>query len=615
MLFGFVMKKLFAVVVLMMLVWHHAFALDLNITLSNAGDLINQVDVSKLDEVESLTIAGDLNGTDILVIRKMVNLKILDMTDANIVNGGNSYYKTYITSENVIGAYFFIDNTKLESIKLPKSAITIGDKVFSGCSDLTSVKIGESTTYIGKYVFEGCEKLSAITIPSNVTLIDDFAFKGCTSLEKVTLSDGTEQMHVGHQGNNSEFQIFEDCPLKTLYIGRDVVFENYSSSIISPFAEKKSLEVLTIGNTVTMLQSALFFDCDSIKSVILPNSLQSIGRCTFGCCDGLTSIVIPQSVSFIDGQAFWKSENIESVTIEGSPIVGGDIFEGCHKFKSIHILNMSSWLKIVYKGSWGMSYRLYLNDNEVNDLVIPNDIEIVREYAFYGCKSLESVTIPQNVKRIERNAFSITNNDLRKVVIEDGDEDIQIGGLFSSSVSVDTFYMGRNYPFHQIIGLNHPDSPLNNFGIRCLVIGDSVKVIREDAFSNIKQLEEITIGKGVVRIESDAFKGCTNLNAIYISDLQKWLGFSFVDMTDNPLYYSGHLYVNNIEIRNLVVPENIKKISQYAFVNCSSLESVTIGNSITYIGGYAFSGCSGLTSVTIPNSVTSIGIGAFQDCI
>ena len=64
----------------------------------------------------------------------------------------------------------------------------------------------------------------------------------------------------------------------------------------------------------------------------------------------------------------------------------------------------------------------------------------------------------------------------------------------------------------------------------------------------------------------------------------------------------------------VIVPDGVTSIGEYAFSRCSKLTSITIPNSVTSIGEWAFSGCSGLTSITIPNSVTSIGDFAFSGC-
>ena len=107
---------------------------------------------------------------------------------------------------------------------------------------------------------------------------------------------------------------------------------------------------------------------------------------------------------------------------------------------------------------------------------------------------------------------------------------------------------------------------------------------------------------------------CPGLTTIHISDLEAWCKISFTDFFANPLSEGHHLYLNGEEIKELVIPNSVTIINNYAFSGCSGLTSVTIPNSVTSLGGSAFYNCSGLTSVTIINSVTSIGNGAFYNC-
>jgi hypothetical protein len=80
------------------------------------------------------------------------------------------------------------------------------------------------------------------------------------------------------------------------------------------------------------------------------------------------------------------------------------------------------------------------------------------------------------------------------------------------------------------------------------------------------------------------------------------------------LWYGAKLYLNNQELTELVIPEGIAEIKNYAFYDCSSLTSVSIGNGVTSISDSAFRNCSSLTSVSIGNGVTSIGYEAFEYC-
>lgn len=149
------MKKLFATTLLVLLSWQYGYSSELNISLSNAGDLINQVDLNTLDEVEKLTISGNLNGTDILVIRKMINLQEIDISNANIVSGGVAYYEGNTTENNIIGNYMF-SGMNIQHIAIPESATHIKTYAFSECSNLTDISFPNKIYSIGDYAFYSC---------------------------------------------------------------------------------------------------------------------------------------------------------------------------------------------------------------------------------------------------------------------------------------------------------------------------------------------------------------------------------------------------------------------------------------------------------------------------
>ena len=148
-----------------------------------------------------------------------------------------------------------------------------------------------------------------------------------------------------------------------------------------------------------------------------------------------------------------------------------------------------------------------------------------------------------------------------------------------------------------------------------VTIGNSVTSIGESAFRYCSSLTSVTIGNSVTSIGSYAFNYCSGLKKVIVKDIAAWCGIKFGESYSNPLYYAHHLYSDeNTEITNLIIPNSVTSIGNYAFYYCSGLTSVTIGNSVTSIGESAFGRCTGLTSVTIPNSVTSIGSWAFSGC-
>ena len=111
---------------------------------------------------------------------------------------------------------------------------------------------------------------------------------------------------------------------------------------------------------------------------------------------------------------------------------------------------------------------------------------------------------------------------------------------------------------------------------------------------------EIIIPDCVNRIGNYAFGGCTSLASVTIPDSVTSIGYDA---------FSGCT-----SIASVTIPDSVTSIGDGAFYGCTSLTSVTIGDSVTSIGDYAFYGCTSLASVTIPDSVTSIGDSAFNGC-
>lgn len=122
-------------------------------------------------------------------------------------------------------------------------------------------------------------------------------------------------------------------------------------------------------------------------------------------------------------------------------------------------------------------------------------------------------------------------------------------------------------------------------------------------------------GYPVTRIDDYAFYHCDSLTKVDITDMSAWCNIDFAYEYSNPLYYAKKLYLNGELVTDLVIPDGVTAIKNYAFLRCTGITSIIIPDNITSIGESAFLDCTGLTSITIPDSVTSIGKDAFRMCI
>lgn len=231
-------------------------------------------------------------------------------------------------------------------------------------------------------------------------------------------------------------------------------------------------------------------------------------------------------------------------------------------------------------------------DALVGDLIIPDTVTSISDYAFADCQGLTSVTIPNGVTSIGRCTFYDCLN-LTHITIPDSVTEIEqlafIGcsGLISITIPNGVTSIGDR-AFEGCRRLTN------------IILPNSLTSIQSETFKDCKSLTNITIPNKVTIISSAAFDNCVGLTQISIP--------SSVTKIDNLAFRTCS------KLKQISIPNSVTIIGNAAFYRCTGLTNITLGTGVTTINNNAFMNCKNLTSIIIPNSVSKIKSGAFTYC-
>ncbi len=365
-----------------------------------------------------------------------------------------------------------------------------------------------------------------------------------------------------------------------------------------------------------------------------------------------TKIMIAESyqgvpVKVIGGDAFY-GKSISSIRIPAT-ITKIDSLALNFKDLQIYITDIAKWCEIHFGGDFThYDYDLYLNNQKVTNLILPEGVKEISGWAFYHCKSLESISIPATVMHIYGSAFSQCSN-LTSVTIASNITEIH-EATFSDCRKLTTVNIPETvarigsrafYNCSQLSNISIPASVTKvGFGafdgcIKLIEVIDGISYVDTWVIGSASFSVSVALRNGTVGVADSAFSGATRLRTItipdsvmffgayafggrscsvYISNITKWCQITFADNESNPLGYEGSLYLNGDLVKDLIIPDEVIKINNYAFYNYSALESVTLSSNTTYIGYEAFYNCSRLENLIIPQSVEFIDTRAFRYC-
>ena len=589
----------------------------------------------------------------------------------------------------------YIDGEKLTNLTIPEDITNISNRVFQYVQ-LNSVTIPYSVTSIGNNAFYG-SSVSSVRMADSVTSVETNAFANCSNLKKVYyVGDSSKWNSIAwNSGNDSLIDAkrqfvasFDDIRTVslgsvehgTLTLSDDNCIPGDEITVTAKADPGYRLKTILVngqaisGNSfvaeegVDYVVSAEFEFYRGVKAhgtcgnnivwYLYDNNELSIqgtgemdGNPWTEYDDSIESVVIGQGVTTIDDNAFRNCSNLKTLTLPDSIAeIGHYTLSGCNVDSLYYNGDVKGWLSVYFRSNFLSPVKeLYINDDLISDLHIPDGISKIPDYAFEGYSALQSVHFSAEVNYIGDYAFDCTSN-LKYVEFTGnaphtfarpfGNTDSTLvyyhqgttgwtspkwNGYYASCLEIDNYNtLDENNCNAQgiLFTLNltaktatvgDGSSAINNSGyygaqMGAVVIPDTVTKdgvtyqvigIGKNAFYRNSHVTSVTIGANVSSVIPSAFAGCTNLKEITVDSSNQYFCSS-----EGVLYDIGKLYLYIYPAQkteeSFTVPDTVKTIGQYAFSDNSYLTSIVVGKNVTSIYAGAFCDLSNLYDITLP---------------
>lgn len=555
----------------------------------------------------SLKNVNGLNSVSV-ISKELFALTSLEEVTFNEIEAihDRAFAGTKLTSVTIpVGINFFGDNifencTALATVTLPssmteiprgfllKSGITsftanttlaeIGDYAFYECALLSEVHLNEGLTAIGESAFEKCSALTSVTLPDTLTSMARAAFRS-TALTKVTLPESLTVV---------ETYAFSACNLGEVTMhGMLEVIKS------SAFSQNVNLTSIDIPESVREIGNGAFYGT-GLKFVFIPASVITISLDAFSGISGLVAYIEHAQRpagwnEFWTGSATPKYWGVSEIGLQGdfnyykkdgksvitkytgsesnvvipenlgdAPVaeIGKNAFSNTAADIASVAFESGSNFKTIQEYAFSSS--------RIAEIYLPESIELIGEYAFYGSLKLEKVNFA---------ALQATDNPVLTGI-----------GKYAFSGCASLWRIGQTYEGGFRTGI-----PV------------SLTQVSEGAFS-MTAITVFYLHSGITSIGEAAFKQCENLTNIVLDSNSQL----------SSIGEAAFMQCGNLQ--EITLPVNITIISDRAFQYCSQLASVTFLGAVTEIGIFAFSGCSNLNNISFPSSLVTIKREAFSNC-
>lgn len=435
--------------------------------------------------------------------------------------------------------------------------------------------------------FDEFEKFTGMTVLTGSSGHSESFFTDCSNLSSIKLPQTMVELASGNYSYGSGNAAFLRCTSI-----KSIDLKNIEIIGSSSFYGCSTLEEVS-GNNIKVIKSAAFAKCPLLKTINLEN-VETLEGATFIGNKGLVSINMPNLLGTLGSNTFYSS-NIEEVISLGN-ITGigngqGGYYEDFGAFFGCkNLINVILPESLVSIGNYAFS-----GCTSLTTINLPNNLEVIGNYAFNGCTNLTQLNLPQSIKSIGVGVFQ---NSMQAVPEEINLPNLEtLEGTFRGSTSI-----------QRVISLGNITSiPTNGFNkctsLTTVVFPENLNSLGNDVFYECSNLSGDINLPNLETIGIRAFNG-TGITSV--SNLGR-----ITSIPNGTSSYSAFSNCPNLESVNL--PETLTSIGVASFLNCPSLRTINLNENIINIGYNAFNNCTSLTGeINLPN-LEELGYTAFNN--
>ena len=651
------------------------------------------------EKVQNVNITGNAAPTAKTVYYDIDGVLCLGDTLVYMPRGRANAY-TIPNRINKIGSDAFANCTKITRVDISAWVEVIEKNAFLGCTQIRNLNfLGTEDTQNGLIIeesaFFSCKSLTEVTLPANLTSIAQYAFGNTTNLTKVILNSHEDAVYaagafadksgvysvttveIGAYVNAENLDIaavFGTNKLKTVNVSKDNAYiASYNNALYTANYEKiiffpSSIKSAYVLHEDTKIITENVFKGKFLTEITIPAGVHTIAKSAFEACHALSKITwlsaeegeeevaltigdrafynvanlytleVPARVTSVGVSAF-ADNNFETVTFFDGDLelaIGANAFENS---ASIQTITLPTRLRTIGEYAFSNAFKNSVSAYENYaglDLVIPEGVTTIGDYAFKGNWLLKTVSLPSTL--VKMGAYA--NDVLTSVHIFEG-----CSGLSAITLENSTAFAVKDGVLYSADYTQLYLSPIKNTGTNGVVdIPKTVTKIWDNAFKLNANITQVTFSQGIegaLTFGTDVFRQCTKLTSVELpvglTEIPTKLFYDCTSLETVTIPYTVATIKNQafedckalLEVNFQPTPaseepvalvlENGAKASSSSntinaiFKGCNKLITVQLPERTTVIGQYALYGLE-FTEYTIPSTVTSIGSYAFYNC-